>query len=153
MKDYLLELAHCAGGDWKVVRRETVRRALFWGRGATVHVVEWLLLSGLEAVVPAASGAAPVPEAEICKKIKANYFDNAEKVCLEKQFWTFSDFHYPLSIISLFISLVCLNWSSRLFGKEQNLIFSHSSSFFDASAPFWVMASSLPDFREFDLTT
>jgi hypothetical protein len=65
MKYYLLELAHCAGGDWKVGRRETVQRALFWARGARVHVVEWPLPSGLEAVVPVANGAAPVPEAEI----------------------------------------------------------------------------------------
>jgi len=72
MEYYLLELAHCADGDWKVGRSEMVRRALFWGRETRVHVVEWLLPFGLEAVLPVASGAAPVPETEICKKFEAN---------------------------------------------------------------------------------
>ena len=72
MEYYLLELAHCACGDWKVGRTEMVRRALFWDLGARVHVVGWLLPSGLEAVLPVASVEAPVPETEMCKKIEAN---------------------------------------------------------------------------------
>jgi len=41
-----------------------------------------------------------------------------------------------------------LNWSCLLFGKKHNFIFSHSPSFFEASAPFWAMTSPLPGFRD-----
>jgi len=60
-------------------------------------------------------------------------------------------FSFSLSVlwtVDAFLSQVCLNWSNWLFGKKNNLIFSHSSCFFDASAPFWAMVFTLQGFRD-----